>query len=257
MGFTLNHIENNGIDIFYRVNGVENGLPIIFVHGLAGDSRFFHNQLRFFGNSYRTIAIDLPGHGRSSCISEQSIDVYTRSIETVIKKEKIDKYILAGHSMGGVICIENYLKNKEKVKAMILISTSSYLPVSKSLIDTSINDFEKFFSKMLPRIFHKKAGIFILAAQKNINDDVKRIITGDLQLCSGLNYTERLNDIDAPVLLVANKFDRMVPSYLTEDMQWKIRNSKIKVFNNEGHVPFFENSDEFNSTMSEFIESVL
>ena len=257
MGFTLNHIENNGTDIFYRVNGVENGLPIIFVHGLAGDSRFFHNQLRFFGNSYKTIAIDLPGHGRSSCISEQSIDIYTRSIETVIKKEKIDQYILAGHSMGGVICIENYLKNKEKVKAMILISTSSYLPVSKSLIDTSINDFEKFFSKMLPRIFHKKAGIFILAAQKNITDDVKRIITGDLQLCSGLNYTEQLNDIDIPVLLVANKFDRMVPSYLTEDMQWKIRNSKIKVFNNEGHVPFFENSDEFNSTMSEFIESVL
>jgi len=257
MGFELNHIENNGIDIFYRVNGVENGIPIIFVHGLAGDSRFFHNQLKFFGNSCKTIAIDLPGHGRSSSISELSIAVYTKSIEAVVKKEKIDSYILAGHSMGGVICIENYLKHKEKVKALILISTSSYLPVSKSLLDTSTNDFERFFNKMLPRIFHKKAGIFLLAAQKNINDEVKKIITGDLKLCSGLNYTEQLNDIDVPVLLIANKYDRMIPSYLTEEMNWKIKNSKLIIFKDEGHVPFFENIEEFNNAMNEFIESIL
>ena len=257
MGFELNHIDNNGIDIFYRVNGVENGIPIIFVHGLAGDSRFFHNQLKFFGNSYKTIAIDLPGHGRSSCISEQSIAIYTRSIETVVKKEKIDSYILAGHSMGGVICIENYLKHKDKVKALILISTSSYLPVSKSLIDASVSDFESFFNKMLPRIFHRKAGIFVLAAQKNISDEAKKIIVSDLQLCSGINYTEHLKDIEIPVLLIANKYDRMVPAYLTEEMHWKIKNSEIIIFNNEGHVPFFENSNDFNVRMSEFIESIL
>ena len=253
----MNHIENKGTDIFYRINGVENGFPIILVHGLAGDSRFFHNQLKFFGKSYKTIAIDLPGHGRSSYTAEQTVDIYNKSIESVVKKEGIDSYILAGHSMGGVICIDNYLKHKDKVKALILISTSSILPVSKSLIDASINDFETFFNKMLPRIFHKKAGIFILAAQKNINEKDKTIITGDLKLCSIINFEEQIRDIEVPVLLIANKNDRMIPAYLTEVMQWKIRNSKIIIFDNEGHVPFFENSEEFNSAMNTFIESVL
>ena len=89
MGFKLNHIENNGIDVFYRATGLENGFPLIFIHGLAGDSRFFHNQIKFFSNTHRIIAIDLPGHGKSSLIAEQSIDLYNSSIEAVIKKEKI------------------------------------------------------------------------------------------------------------------------------------------------------------------------
>jgi len=256
MEYRLNHIEKSGIDVFYRVNGVENGFPIIFVHGIAGDSRFFHNQLKFLGKSYRIIAIDLPGHGRSIAITDQSIDIYNHSIEAVVKKEKIDAYILAGHSMGGIICLENYLRNKNKVKALILISTSSILPVSNMLIDDSINDFDVFFNNMLSRIFHKKAGIFALAAQKNINDETKRIIKGDLKICSSINYEEKLTEIEIPVLLIANKYDKMIPASLTENMHKKIRNSKIVLFDNEGHVPFFENSHEFNSVMNEFIETI-
>ncbi len=256
MGLKLNHIENNGIDVFYRVNGLENGFPLIFVHGLAGDSRFFHNQLKFFRNTHKIIAIDLPGHGRSSLMSEQSVDVYNSSIEAVVEKEKIDSYILVGHSMGGVICLENYLRHKEKVKALVLVSTSSILPVSKSLIDASKNDFDTFFHKMLPRIFHKKAGIFILAAQRNFSEKEKNMITGDLKLCSSLNYEEHLEDVEIPVLLIANKFDRMIPAHLTEKMQWKIKNSRIVLFENEGHVPFFENSSEFNAVVNEFIAPI-
>ncbi len=256
MGLELNYIKEDGVDVFYRINGVENKPAIIFIHGLAGDSRFFHNQLKYFGNSYKTVAIDLPGHGRSSFVSGQTIEIYNRSIEAVLKKENITSYILAGHSMGGVICIENYLRHKDKIKAMILVSTSSTIPVSKTLIDASINDFDKFFNKMLPRIFHKKAGIFILAAQKNITKDQKRIITGDLRLCSDIKYTDKLDEITVPVLLIANKFDRMIPSYMTEDMKWKIKDSKLVVFNDEGHVPFFENSTEFNEEVKTFIESI-
>jgi len=57
-------------------------------------------------------------------------------------------------------------------------------------------------------------------------------------------------------LLIANKFDRMIPVYLTEEMHWKIKNSKLVIFNDEGHVPFFENSDEFNKAVIEFIQSI-
>ncbi len=253
----MNHIENNGVDVFYRVSGSEKGLPVILVHGLAGDSRFFHNQLRFFGNTRRTIAVDLPGHGKSSAMpAPQSIEAYNSSIEEVIKKEKIDSYILAGHSMGGIICMENYLKHKDRVKAMVLVSTSSVLPVTDELINASVNDFDSFFNMILTRVFHKKAGIFILAAQKNMTEQDKRIITGDLKLCSKINYDMQLGDIDIPVLLIANRFDRMIPASLTEEMQKKIRNSKIVLFDNEGHIPFFENSDEFNSVVNGFIESV-
>jgi pimeloyl-ACP methyl ester carboxylesterase len=256
MKVEIDYTADNKIDIFYRIKGVEKNSPIIFIHGLAGDSRFFHNQLNYFGKSNKTIAIDLPGHGRSSHITEHSIDLYSRSIEAVAQKENIDSYILAGHSMGGAVSIENYLKNKDRVKAIILISTSYSFHITKKLIDASIDDFDNLFNKIFPKIFHKRSGIFMSAAQENLSEDHKKAITGDLILCSKINYSEQLESIDIPVLLIANKFDRMMPVYLTEEMHWKIKNSKLVIFNDEGHVPFFENSDEFNSAVDEFIQSI-
>ena len=254
MKITINHKDKN-IDVFYRIKGAEKDSPVIFIHGLAGDSRFFHNQLNYFGELYKTIAIDLPGHGRSSPITEQSFELYNRSVEAVIENEKIDSYILAGHSMGGPLSIENYLKNRDKVKALILISTSYNFHITKKIIDASIEDFDNLFNKIFPKIFHKKSGIFMAAARETLTEDYKKAISGDLILCSEINYNEQLAGIDIPVLLVANKFDRMIPVYLTEEMHWKIKNSKLVIFDEEGHVPFFENSDEFNKAVGEFIQS--
>ncbi len=257
MGFELNHIDNNGTGIFYRVNGVKNGFTVFFIHGIAGDSRFFHNQLKYFGKSFKTIAVDLPGHGRSSFVAEQSVEVYNSSIESIVKKEKIDSYILVGHSMGGAICLENYLKHRDKVKAIILISTSPVLPVTSMQINAAINNFDSFFNNMLSRIFHKKAGIFILAAQKNITEEEKNTIIQDLRLCSKIDYESRLKEIEAPVLLIANKYDQMIPAALTKSMKEKISNSKIVIFDDEGHVPFFENSNGFNNELEIFIKEIL
>jgi len=247
---------DNKIDVFYRIKGNEKGFPIIFIHGLAGDSRFFHNQLNYFGKSHKTIAIDLPGHGRSSHITEPSISLYAKSIDAVVEKEKIDSYILAGHSMGGAVSIENYLKNRDMVKALILISTSYSFHITKKLMNAVIDDFENLFNKIFPRIFHKKSALFMQAAHDNLTEDLKKIIYGDLILCSEINYNEQLENINIPVLLIANKLDRMIPVYLTEEMHWKIKNSKLVIFDEEGHVPFFENSDEFNSAVDGFIQSI-
>lgn len=244
------------MDIHYRIQGTDSQFPIIMVHGLAGDSRFFHKQLKFLGEYYKTIAIDLPGHGNSPYMDNLSFDLYSRCIDEVTEKEKIGNYILAGHSMGGTVCINNYFHNRGRVKALILISAASKLPMTETMINESCEDFHAFYIKLLTTIFYKKGGIFAVAAQKNLNDNDKKIIMMDMQLCSGINYDDLLKEINIPVLLIANKYDEMVPLSLTVDMQKKIRNSKITIFDDEGHVPFFENSDEFNKVIYEFIESL-
>jgi pimeloyl-ACP methyl ester carboxylesterase len=123
-------------------------------------------------------------------------------------------------------------------------------------MDAVTDDFDNLFDKIFPRIFHKKFSIFMSAAKTNLSEEHKKIIRADLLLCSKINYDKQLADINIPVLLVANKLDRMIPAYLTEEMHWKIKNSKLAIFDDEGHVPFFENSDEFNSAVDEFIRSI-
>lgn len=256
MGITLNYIETNNSKVYYRVSGAEHSRTIVFVHGLAADSRFFHNQLKFFGNSMKVIAIDLPGHGRSRNPGILTAEAYSRSIEQVIARENVDSYILAGHSMGGAICLEHYKNNHNRIDALILISTAAKIPVTAGMVSRSENDFESFFDQILGSIFKKKAGIFILAAKKNLDDDEKTVITSDLKICMGMDQAGVLESINIPVLILANRYDSMIPAELTAGMQSKISGSRLVVFENTGHIPFFEDSEIFNAAVLDFINSI-
>ena len=242
--------------INYKVQGDGEHIPVIMLHGLAGDSRFFYKQLNFFSGFCKTVIPDLPGHGKSPFIENPSLDLYSACIDKITEKEKIREYVLAGHSMGALVCINNYLQHNDRVKALILISSAPVLPVTENMVRESYLDFYSFYMDLVTKIFHKKGGIFAISARNNLSDDDKKTIRKDMELCSGLNYNDLLKKIRIPVLLIANKYDEVVPVYLTEDMHRKITNSKFIVFNNKGHVPFFENSEEFNKTVYEFIASL-
>jgi len=256
MGISLNYIESESSKIYYRISGAENSRTIIFVHGLAADSRFFHNQLKYFGNSHRVIAIDLPGHGRSRRQLKLSAELYSRSIDQIIKKENVENYILAGHSMGGAVCLEHYKNNSRNIDALILISTAPKIPVTTEMIERSVNDFSGFFNEMLSAIFFKKAGVFILAAKKSIDEEERAIITDDLRICLDIDQTEILDKIRVPVLLLANRYDSMIPAELTENMKDSIPDAKLVIFESHGHIPFFEESESFNRTLEEFLTSI-
>ncbi len=256
MDLKVNYIENEGHKIFYRVCGRENRDTMVYIHGLAGDSRFFHNQMRYFSSKFKVLALDLPGHGRSSGFGEQSVEYYDWSINRIIEKENIDQYIRIGHSMGGCISLEHYKKNKDKIKAIILVSTAAKLPIDETIMSHLCFNFDNFINKMLSNIFNKKAGIFILAAQKQMTEEQKNVIIEDLKICSSFDYLDLLDSIDIPVLIIANRFDKMIPVNLTEEMHRRVRGSELVVFDEKGHVPFFENSETFNCTVKNFIDSI-
>ena len=256
MGIHLNYIETGRQKLFYRISGEQNPRTIIFVHGLAGDSRFFHNQMKYFGERYRIIAIDLPGHGRSHRADDPSAELYSRSIELVAEKENLARYILAGHSMGGAVCLEHYMNNRGRIESLILISTSHRIPVTDEMISRSVNEFETFFDALLSATYYKKAGIFILAAKRLMGEEEAATITADLRICRDMDYTGVLEQISIPVLVIANRHDKMIPAEQTIEMQKRIRNSKLVIFENHGHIPFFEESEQFNSAVMEFISSI-
>ncbi|OQA97201.1 MAG: AB hydrolase superfamily protein YdjP [Spirochaetes bacterium ADurb.Bin218] len=256
MGISLNYIEKDSKKIFYRKNGDENRNAMIFIHGLAGDSRFFHNQLKYFGERFKTIAIDLPGHGRSKIHLNQSLELYSKAISEIAATENIKDYILIAHSMGGAVALEHLKEHQERVKAIILVSTAAQLPIEDKIVNEAQENFEVFFHKTLSLIFNKKAGLFIIAARKQIDEEEKAIIINDLLLCKNSDYRAIVPAIKIPALLIANRYDKIIPCEATEHMHRQLQNSKFVVFDQRGHIPFFENSEEFNRVVDEFIASL-
>lgn len=240
--------------VSYRICEKNSDLSLVFIHGAVGDSRLFRNQLRHFGKDYRTLAIDLPGHGRSEMKGLPSIEDFTLSINRVLQEENIGSYILLGHSMGGGICLELYGSESINPRAMVLISTAPVLPVSRDLIEILDSDDMNSLAEMLVRqVFTKKVDILTGFARKVYAEMGVSTIKNDISICQEMDYKKVLGRISVPVLLVANRGDNIVPYMNTASMMDTIPDSRLVIYDEDGHVPFFENDKTFNKTLDEFI----
>lgn len=242
--------------IFYRSGGRDKSNPLILIHGLAGDSRLFHNQLKFFAPHCRVIAPDLPGHGKSDPFDDNTVSLYSEALSRIIAHEGLEKSILLGHSMGGAVAIQYYLANRDKVKAVILVSTSHKFNIDSADAAKAEEDFDNFYKTLITGSFSRKAGIFLMASENSIPETQKRALMADLKICAAIDFEDDLSEIKVPALIIANRDDAVLDSKLTAEMSKKIAGSRLVIFNNSGHVPFFEESASFNLEVKNFMETI-
>ena len=88
---------------YYQINKVEGTTPILFIHGVGLDHSIWEPQIKFFKDQ-TTITYDLIGHGLSTCIlDEVSFEDFSNQIEGLLQILKIQKVIIIGFSLGGLI----------------------------------------------------------------------------------------------------------------------------------------------------------
>src|SRR3990172_3189208 len=90
-------------------------------------------QLSHFMRGYRVVAPDLRGHGQSDApFTNYAMDELVEDIETVRQALRLpERFILAGHSFGGSICIEYAAAHPEHLEKLVLISTAGEYPLPR------------------------------------------------------------------------------------------------------------------------------
>jgi pimeloyl-ACP methyl ester carboxylesterase len=110
----------SGVRVYYQSAGnAENAL--VFVHGWLCSSDFWKLNLASFHEN-RTIAVDLPGHGRSDKprISYTS-EYFARSIEAVLRDAGVEQAVLVGHSMGVPVIREFYRLYPQRTLGLVIV----------------------------------------------------------------------------------------------------------------------------------------
>ncbi|HOO71121.1 MAG TPA: alpha/beta hydrolase [Spirochaetota bacterium] len=256
MRIIIKEIQSTRGILAYRCNQNSSTPALMFVHGLGGDSKLFHNQLRFFGQKYHVMAVDLPGHGKSTWNSLPAVEDYAASIGDVLNNESVTDCILIGHSMGGAVCFDIYPEIKNSIRALVLISTGAVLPVAKELFEMLERDVDFFIDYFVNATFSQNAGLLASFAKPSFGQREKEIVRNDLKICQEMDYSQVLKEIDVPVLIIANKGDRVVPTHITSFLQNRIKNSQYVEFNLEGHIPHFDHKEIFNNALKEFLVRV-
>jgi pyruvate dehydrogenase E2 component (dihydrolipoamide acetyltransferase) len=97
--------------------------PLLFLHGFGGDLLTWQYCLVAFASRYRVVALDLPGHGRSTMdVGAGTLDEMVAWTVEALTALGIGSTHLVGHSMGGKIGIALALAHPDRVRSLSLIS---------------------------------------------------------------------------------------------------------------------------------------
>jgi pimeloyl-ACP methyl ester carboxylesterase len=95
----------DGVPIAFEARG-RGAVTIVFIHGWAGDRSIWRDQLPAFAESYRLVALDLPGHGESGAGREAwTLAGLAGDVQAVVEALDLKRAVLVGHSMGGPVAL--------------------------------------------------------------------------------------------------------------------------------------------------------
>ncbi|CAB4700705.1 unannotated protein [freshwater metagenome] len=83
--------------------------PLVLIHGLGSAATAFKPIIGQLSNSFRVITVDLPGHGQSPYVEGESMEPKSLAgaiFEAVASEYAIEKFHVAGNSLGGWIALE-------------------------------------------------------------------------------------------------------------------------------------------------------
>jgi 3-oxoadipate enol-lactonase len=127
--FEMPHLSIEGLDIHYREKG--QGFPVVLIHGYSGNLQNWILQVRALAKRYRTISLDLRGHGRSvkpTRREDYSLELFAADVCGLLNALTVPECYLVGHSMGGMVAQEFVLRHPEMVRALVLVDTAADLP---------------------------------------------------------------------------------------------------------------------------------
>ena len=261
----------------YKINYIDKGKGknIVFIHGFLGSSWLFEAQVDHFSKKYRAIAIDHLGHGKSDKPESESYeltDLTNYLDETLSKIIGNEKFVLVGHSMGGMIA-QIYATTPNLAKrldGLILMSTAPKLqnPGLVQYIEElragtmSIKNRETIETVFIGLCFQRKA-------RKELSELIKEFVDLTLQneeyvalrtmesIVNKFNVEDKLKNIKVPTLIMAGDKDIFILPEESKKMRDKISNSKLVILGEKiGHMIQYEAKEDYTKAIEDFLKNI-
>ena len=232
--------------------------PIILIHGAGGTHLHWPYNLRRI-NNHRVFAPDLPGHGKSEGLGEQSVAKYAEIISNWVEKIGIKKAVFVGHSMGGAIAQTIALKYPEKVAGLILVSTGARLQVNKDLLHklSSAASTPAAVENLIKWSYLQGTDAGFLAKMKEQLLQIRSsVLYGDFLACDGFDTTDDLSAVKAPTLIICGDQDKMTPIDLSKQLRTLISHAEFQIIPEAGHMVMLEKPEAVAKAVAAFIHTL-
>lgn len=235
--------------------------PLLFLHGVGGGHHAWENQLPYFGGlGYPSHAWDQPGYGHSPVVEPYDLAQVSACLARLIESLGNEPTVLVGHSMGGMIAQETYVRYPQLVKAMALCFTSPAFAAGGSEFTAQFIaariaplDQGKTMAEIAAQLIPTMGSNSKLAEQvmAGVPPETYRKA---VRLLTTFDRRKELADIRVPTLLVAGSEDKTALPAMMERMAQKITGSEYVLLQGCGHLGPMDCPGDFNAALLSFLE---
>ena len=234
----------NDITINYELEG--EGKTIVFVHGLSDSLAYWKVLSENLKNDYQTLIYDLRGHGESSDDDRNTtIDLYQEDLYQLLKSLNIENAVFVGLSLGGNVILNLAVNHPEMVNGLVVMSSfPEHDEKLKNIFDDFDNAIDEWFVEFFDTILPYTLPDDILEEHKELLENVKveaaktaniEGIKKGINAGYGFNLSDKLNEINAPTLVIAGEEDNLTTLDIQRKISDNIQDSELIVLEKTKH----------------------
>ncbi len=253
----------DGLRIAFRRAGT--GPPLVLLHGIYGDSRYWLPQLEGLSDHFTVVAWDAPGAGDSDDPPESyGFAEYADCLAGLIRELGLGRPNVCALSYSGGIALELYRRHSGLPATLILVG--AYAGWGGSLSADAVErrlrralaqadrGGEAAARDFVPELFAERADDELveeaIAMSASFHPAGLRVMA---RASAAADLREVLPEVSVPTLVIHGREDRRSPLEVSEALHAGIPGSRLAVVEGAGHMTNLEAPDEFNCLVREFL----
>ncbi|PWT89112.1 MAG: alpha/beta hydrolase [Acidobacteria bacterium] len=274
-------IELSGVTLYYEIRGSGTATPLFIVNGGPG---FDHTYLHIsdvwdaFAKDRPVIFYDQRGNGRSPALTDKQTCTLADQIsdlDALRSKLGFDKIDLLGHSWGGYLVMAYAALHPDHISHLMICDSAA--PKWKDTVFLFKDIFPELVNRQDSVMFAEQMGD-ANALSEDLNVYMSMLFYTKehkdqfLAKASTFKYSKEINeklnaDMDRfdlnpelpkfrfPTLVMTGRFDINVAPSVAYHIHKAIPDSQFVVFEKSGHLPFFEEKEDFLRVVQDFLKS--
>ena len=252
-----------------RVDVLENRSDeaVVFLHGWLMSPQIWAHSIAALSRKIRCVALWQPGHGKSSAPDyEFTMELWSEQLIDTLDSLNINKAVLVGHSMGGMLSLETTFKYPERVKGLVLVDTQDEA-WDKPRNDQWLQTVDTIAAAWGPETAPQVANL--LMSQQFLdnypawtgtwtNEVAKYDLGGQSNLARAIarrkDYSQQVNEIKVPVLVVHGAADQAIMMDVARAMTERIPGAQFEEIPGAGHCPPLEAPEIFTEKLVGFLK---